>query len=205
MTILFCLLVTTGFLFAVLPNEMGRKVKDSEAKKQGYYVLVALFFASFWMLMRVTFLVEEKSLYENPLLEVHVAFLFLFVGLFVLVSLLSYYQRHHEEDSDKKGGPDQKAFEVIFITIGLMEGIVAGLEFGGVAPQIGNVLVFVFGTKSSILSYLSVFTVIFAFSLPFILQRLGKNKTGDAGDQEDEDNDEGNDLVGDSPFLRIIG
>ena len=219
MTILFCLLFTTGFLFAALPNEMEREAKDreakdreakdreakdreakdgeakdreakdgeakdgeakdskakdgeakdSKAKEQGRYVLVALFFASFWMLMRVTFLVEEKSLYKNPLLEVHEAFLFLFVGLFVLVPFLRYHRLHQGDQGAGK-------VEITLIAVGLMEGIVAGLEFGGVAPQIGNALVFVFGTKSSILlSYPSMVAVILAFSLPFILQSLGSS------------------------------
>ena len=85
MTILFCLLFTTGSLFAAPPAEIER----SEAKVLEHYVWIALFFASFWILMRATFLFEEQSLYgENPLLKVYGVFLILFAVLFGLLPFL---------------------------------------------------------------------------------------------------------------------
>ena len=187
MTILFCLLFTTGSLFAALPSEMGRGkekgsgAEESEKKVLERHVWIALFFASFWMLMRATFLFEEQPLYgENQLLDVHRAFLLLFVGLFVLLPAL-YRYRIYKNKSDSPGNPQSAEQDsqgsIILIVIGLVEGVIAGLELTNVSSQIGKVLIFVFGTGSSILSYFAMFTVILVFSIPFILQRLRKESS----------------------------
>lgn len=130
--------------------------------------------------MRATFLFEEQSLYgNNPLLEVHGAFLILFVGLFVLLLFLRYRNYKNNGKENNKGEDSRKELleTQILIVVGLVEGVIAVLEFSEVAPQIGKILVFVFGTGSSILSYISMFTVILVFSIPFILQHLGKESS----------------------------
>lgn len=177
MTILFCLLFTTGFLVTTSPEAKGSKAKVPET-----YVWFALFFAFFWVLMRVTFLFEEQSLYgNNPLLELHGAFLILFVGLFVLLPLLRYrnYKKNGKDNNKGEHCRKKDHDHSIWIVIGFAEGGIAVLEFGGVAQQIGTILVYTFGTGSSIWSYFSMFTVILVFALLFLLllQHLGKESS----------------------------
>ena len=178
MTILFCLLFTTGFLFAV-----DRQMEiEAEMKGQGrFYVWVALFFASFWVLMRATFLFEEQWMYKNPLLEVHKAFLILFVGLFVLLPSLRHLNyKNNGKDNNKKNGEHswKKLFKTdILIIVGLVDGTIMLLELGNDSPQIGKIFVFMFGTRSSISSYISMFIVIIVFALPFILQHMRKESS----------------------------
>ena len=202
MTILFCLLFTTGFLFAPLPTIEGSdakgikakvpehcagflaaspEAKESKAKVPELYVWIALFFASFWVLMRATFLFEEQWMYKNPLLEVHGAFLILFVSLFGFLPFLRH--QIHKNKPDGQGGNSAEKGPLrnrIFFVVTLLEGVVvAVLELGSgdVSPQIENILVYTFGTGSSILSYLSMFTVILVFALPFLLQHLRKESS----------------------------
>lgn len=68
----------------------------------------------------------------------------------------------------------------ILIVVGLIEVTIAVLELSNIAnvsPRIGTIFIYTFGTRSSISSYLFMFTVILVFALPFLLLHLRKESS----------------------------
>ena len=164
-----------SFLFMSIFIAITSAGKDKESKRTMIFLLTALFFASFWMLMRITFLAEKLTIYrEDPLLSLNYMIFLALVALYVHIATTLWRGSKRYE----------KYLNILLSIAGVAIGVL-GL-FKDSLPSVGgrsisDVLVRIFGTEGSHLTYIGVLLFLLIVYFPNILRLLGEDrKDGDS-------------------------
>lgn len=123
----------------------------------------ALFFATFWMLMRITLLVEKSAVYpEGPLLPLNYLVFIAFMALYVhLVAKLW-----------RDLGRDEKNFNIFLGVSGVAIGVLGFFPGPLPAEWVRDTLIGFFGTGGSLLTYMGVLLFLLIVYFPHILRWL---------------------------------
>ena len=163
-----------SFLFMAIFVAITSARQDKESKRTMIFLLTALFFASFWMLMRIAFLTEKLAIYpEDPLLSLNYMIFLALVALYVhIVTTLWRGSKRYE-----------KYLNVLLSIAGVAIGVL-GLFKDSLSSADGisipAVLVRIFGTEGSHLTYIGVLLFLLIVYFPNILRLLGDDrKDGD--------------------------
>ena len=153
---------------------MTRNSKNEEApeiKRTLFLVTLALFFATFWMLMRIAFLTEKLSIYpEDPLLMFNWLIFLAFVALYVQLVATRWPKSERYE----------RLLNIVLSIAGVAVGFVGLFEGGSRTVEwIPDALVNVFGTGSSPETYVAVLLFLFVVHFPYILRLLLRLLEGD--------------------------
>ena len=155
MTLLFAVLFVTVFVASTSRPE-GQDVPFR-------LFVAALFFATFWMLMRITFLIEKFSLYpykDDSLLTYNYFIFCVFALLYIyLVSTIWTRLRLSE-----KLGSIFQALTLVVAVIGLLVS-----HDSMYMKQVPEMLVSLFGTESSFSTYIAVLLLLLIFHFPYII------------------------------------
>ena len=160
MSALFTILFVTFFITLAFKEDLVKQDTLSRLTN-------ALFFASFWVLMRITFMVEKFSIFnvEDDPLFIFNFFIFL-LFLFALTNLLTALKNKSYTGSDKFKYDS-------FSILGIME---LFLSITGFASQMldthymPDLLVHLFGTRSDGLTYFFIGLLLFLLFFPSILR-----------------------------------
>ena len=168
MTTLFAILFATIFVTTTRYSKNEKDPEDPEAreiKSSMSLLALALLFATFWVLMRITFLTEKLSIYpEDPLLIFNWLIFLVFVALYVhLVTRFWPKPERYEKHLDL-------ALSIASVVIGVMGILGASLS----VDWIPEALVHVFGTGSSPLTYIAVLLFLFVVHFPHLLRVVEK-------------------------------
>ena len=179
MTALFAILFATVVITMIWNSKKEDSEKEcSENKRMLFLVTLALFFATFWMLMRIAFLTEKLSVYpEDPLLMFNWLIFLAFVVLYVqlAVSRWSISERY------------EKLLGIILSVTGIAVGFTGLFEGSSrVLEWIPGALVGIFGTGSSPETYIAVLLFLFVVHFPYVLRFLLRLLEGD---QKRDDSD----------------
>ncbi len=167
MAALFMILFVTFFITLAL-------MKDCEKQGPLSRLANALFFASFWVLMRITFMVEKFTIFkvEDDRLFIFNFFIFL-LFLFALTNLLTALKNKPDTDSHNF---DFKYNS--FSILGIME---LFLSITGFASQMlethymSDILVHLFGTRNDPLTYPFIGLFLLLVFFPSILRALNSS------------------------------
>ena len=178
MTTLFALLFATIFIVKTWDSKNKKdsaRERRSENRRMTNLLMLALLFATFWVLMRIAFLEEKLSVYpEDPLLMYNWLILLTFMVVYVhlVISLWS------------KPGRYERYLERIFSIAGIGLGVI-GLLGGGSGYQewISDTLVRTFGTGGSPLTYMAVLLFLLVIHFPHILRLLEDDPRSDDPEQ----------------------
>lgn len=155
MTTLFAVLFMTIFI---------ARTSGPEGRRMVGLLAPALVFATFWVVMRITFLMEKSSLYPgDPLLRFNWLVFLVFVALWLYLVTTSRngferYERH---------------LSVFLGIAGVVLGILGLFRDHGLGDWIPDMLVGTFGTGSSFLTYMAVLLFLVILFFPRILHALG--------------------------------
>ena len=168
MTTLFSILFATMFITTTRYSKNEKESEDPEAreiKRSMSLLALALLFATFWVLMRITFLTEKLSIYpEDPLLIFNWLIFLVFSALYVyLVIRLWPKPERYERRLDL-------ALSIANVVISVMVILGASLS----VEWIPEVLVRVFGTGSTPLTYIAVLLFLFVVHFPHLLRVVEK-------------------------------
>ena len=165
-----------SFLFMAIFVAITSARQDRESKRTMIFLLTALFFASFWMLMRIAFLTEKLEIYpEDPLLSLNYMIFLALVALYVhIVTTLWRGSKRYE-----------KYLNVLLSIAGVAIGVLGLFKDSLPSTEgisIPAVLVRIFGTGGSHLTYIGVLLFLLIVYFPNILRLLGEDrKDGDPG------------------------
>lgn len=173
LTTLFAVLFVTIFISmekASAPGEYGtsgEKVMDSTNRRMLVQLVVALFFATFWMLMRITFLTEKLAVYPgDPLLSLNYLIFLALIALYVhLVTRLW-----------RDFGRYEKHFNLFLSAAGVAVGVLGLFQDLLPAGWIRGILVNLFGTGGSLLTYIGVLLFLLVVYFPHILRWLDPDR-----------------------------
>ena len=168
MTTLFVILFATMFITTTRYSKNEKDPEDPEAREirsSMSLLALALLFATFWVLMRITFLTEKLSIYpEDPLLIFNWLIFLVFAALYVhLVTRFWPKPERYERHLDL-------ALSIASVVIGVMGILGASLS----VEWIPEALVHVFGTGSSPLTYIAVLLFLFVVHFPHLLRFVEK-------------------------------
>lgn len=171
MTTLFAFLFATVFITTTRYSKSERDPKDPkdpeirELESSMFLLALSLLFATFWALMRITFLTEQLTIYpEAPRLIFDWLIFLVFVALYVHLITRSWskskrYEKHLS-----------LALSIASVVIGVM-----GLLGNFLSVEwIPEVLVDVFGTGSIPETYIAVLLFLFVVHFPHILRLVEK-------------------------------
>ena len=172
MTALFTILFATVVITMIWNSKKEDSKKErSENKRMLFLVTLALFFATFWMLMRIAFLTEKLSVYpEDPLLMFNWLIFLAFVALYVqlVVSRWSKSERY------------ERLLGIVLSIAGIAVGFTGLFEGSSrVLEWIPGALVGVFGTGSSPETYVAVLLFLLVVHFPYIVRFLLRLLEGD--------------------------
>lgn len=178
MTTLFAFLFAAIFITTTRYSKNAKDPEDPEAreiKSSTSLLALALLFATFWVLMRITFLKEKLSIYpEDPLLIFNWLIFLVFAALYVhLVTRLWPKSKRYERRLDL-------ALSLASVVIGVMGVLGSALS----VEWIPEALVRVFGTGSTPLTYIAVLLFLFVVHFPHLLrvvERWGSEGSGRDG------------------------
>ena len=165
-----------SFLFMAIFVAITSARQDKEPKRTMIFLLTALFFASFWMLMRIAFLTEKLTIYPgDPLLSLNYMIFLALVALYVhIVTTLWRGSKRYE-----------KYLNVLLSIAGVAIGVLGLFKDSLPSTEgisIPAVLVRIFGTEGSHLTYIGVLLFLLIVYFPNILRLLGEDrKDGDPG------------------------
>lgn len=160
MSALFMILFVTFFITLAFKEDLVKQDTLSRLTN-------ALFFASFWVLMRITFMVEKFTVFnvEDDQLFIFNFFIFL-LFLFALANLLTALK------NESYNGSDKFKYDSLSI-VGVMELL---LSITGFANQMldthhmPHILVHLFGTRSNGLTYFFIGLLLFLLFFPSTLR-----------------------------------
>ena len=158
-------------------DEENRKKKENREKeeRQGRIrlLLAALFFASFWVLMRGAFLTEKLTIYpEDPLLELNYLIFLALVALYVHIATTLWRGSKRYE----------KYLNVLLSIAGVAVGVVGLFKESLSADWVSELLVGLFGTGGSSQTYIGVLLFLLVVYFPNILRSLdGDGRPDDPG------------------------
>ena len=158
MSVLFMILFGTFFITLAFKEDPV----DQDTRSR---LTNALFFASFWVLMRITFMMEKFSIFDvkdDPLFIFNFFIFLLF--LFALINLLTDLNNKHKFK-----------YGFSFSVLGIMELFLSITGFASQmlgTQQMPNILVHLFGTESDCLTYFFIGLLLFLllFFFPSILR-----------------------------------
>ena len=172
MTALFAILFATVVITMIWNSKKEDSKKErSENKRMMFLVTLALFFATFWMLMRIAFLTEKLAIYpEDPLLMFNWLVFLAFVALYVQLVASRW--------------PKSKRYERLLNIVLSVAGIAVGFtglfeSSSRVLEWIPGALVGIFGTGSSPETYIAVLLFLFVVHFPYVLRFLLRLLEGD--------------------------
>lgn len=168
MTTLFAILFATMFITTTRYSKNEKDPEDPEAreiKSSMSLLALALLFATFWVLMRITFLTEKLAIYpEDPLLIFNWLIFLVFAALYVhLVTRFWPKPERYEKHLDL-------ALSIASVVTGVMGILGASLS----VERIPKALVHVFGTGSTPLTYIAVLLFLFVVHFPHLLRFVEK-------------------------------
>ena len=145
-----------------IPEDEGnREKKEREGRIR--LLLAALFFASFWVLMRGAFLTEKLEIYpEDPLLELNYLIFLALVALYVHIATTLWRGSKRYE----------KYLNVLLSIAGVAVGVVGLFKDSLSADWASDLLVGLFGTGGSHLTYIGVLLFLLVVYFPNILRSL---------------------------------
>lgn len=171
MTILFAILFVTIFVVKVWDSQNR---SDSENNRMKSLLSLALFFATFWVLMRFTFLLEKLSVYpEDPLLIYNV---FIFLGFLVIYI-------HQVASRWPRTERYEKRLELVMSIAGIAIAIVVVVAERLPNTWIAEAFIRTYGTGSSAWTYVAVLLLLLVVYFPHILQCLDGDKGTEGSDQ----------------------
>ena len=163
MTFLFAFLGATVAITAIwnLKNK-----EDSENKRATSLVMFALIFASFWVVMRFTFIMEKMTIYSEDPLKMYnwvifVVFLFFYIWLFVTSWSMS--------------GIYDKVLNLLPIIATIHISVRAVMDGSYFVERTLLILVDVFGTGSSPETYITVILFLLVIFFPGFLRSLDRD------------------------------
>ncbi len=178
LTTLFAVLFVTIFISmekasATEPSAPGEhgtseeKARDPTNRRMLVQLVLALFFATFWMLMHITFLVEKLAVYpEDPLLPLNYL---IFLALIVLyVHLVTKLWRDL--------GRYEKSFNIFLSVPGVAIGVLGFFPGSLPAEWVRDTLIGLFGTGGSLLTYIGVLLFLLVVYFPHILRWLDPDR-----------------------------
>ena len=178
MTALFALLFATIFIVKTWNSKNKRDLaeeRNSENRRMTTLLVLALLFATFWVLMRIAFLEEKLSIYpEDPLLMYNWLILLTFMAVYVHLAI-SRWPKHRRYEG---------YLDLIFSIAGFALSVI-GLLGGssGYQEWISDTLVRIFGTGSSPLTYMAVLLFLLVIHFPHILRLLEDDPKSDDPEQ----------------------
>lgn len=132
--------------------------------------MAALFFASFWVLMRGAFLTEKLAIYpEDPLLELNYLIFLALVALYVHIATTLWRGSKRYE----------KYLNVLLSIAGVAVGVVGLFKESLSATWVSDLLVGLFGTGGSSLTYIGVLLFLLIVYFPNILRSLDGDVSSD--------------------------
>lgn len=174
MTLLFAVLFVTFFV----ANTSRPEGQDIPFR----LLMAALFFATFWPLMRITFLIEKLSLYpDDPLLGYNYGIFCVFAAPYIyLVSIIWTRLKLSEQLGS-----------ILLSALSPVVNVVIGLPVSYVHMNmkwVPEMLVSLFGTGSSFSTYIAVILLLlifhFFFHFPYILDLSANPKRQGRGDRD---------------------
>ena len=173
MTILFAILFVTIFVVKVWDS---RNRSDSENNRMKSLLSLALFFATFWVLMRFTFLLEKLSVYpEDPLLIYNVLIFLGFLAIYI----------HQVASRWPRTERYEKRLELVMSIAGIAIVIVVFVAERLPNTWIAEAFIRTYGTGSSSWTYVAVLLLLLVVYFPHILQCLDGDKGPEGSDQPD--------------------
>ena len=172
MTALFAVLFATVVITMIWnSNKEDSKEERSENRRMLFLVTLALFFATFWMLMRIAFLTEKLSIYpEDPLLMFNWLIFLAFVALYVQLATTRW----------PRSEPYERLLNIVLSVAGIASGFAGVFQVGSRAAEwIPDVLVDLFGTGSSPETYVAVLLFLLVVHFPYIVRFLFRLLEGD--------------------------
>ena len=175
MTTLFAFLFATVFITTTRYSKSGKDPKDPETgelESSMSLLALSLLFATFWVLMRITFLTEQLTIYPETSRVIFDWLIFLvFVALYVhLVTRFWLKSERYKRHLDL-------ALSLASVVIGVM-GILGNFLSVEWIPE---VLVDVFGTGGTPETYVAVLLFLFVVHFPHLLrvvEKWGSNQDG---------------------------
>ena len=165
MTSLFAILFATVVITMIWNSKKEDSKKErSENRRMLFLVTLALFFATFWMLMRIAFLTEKLSIYpEDPLLMFNWLIFLAFVALYVQLAITRW----------PRSEPYERLLSIALSVAGIAGGFAGVFQVGSRAAEwIPDALVNIFGTGSSLETYVAVLLFLFVVHFPYIFRFL---------------------------------
>ena len=149
-------------------DEGDREKKEREGRIR--LLLAALFFSTFWVLMRGAFLTEKLDVYpDDPLLELNYLIFLALVALYVHIATTLW------RDSKRY----EKYLNVLLSIAGVAVGVVGLFKESLSTEWASELLVELFGTGGSSLTYIGVLLFLLVVYFPNILRSLdGDRKLG---------------------------
>lgn len=162
---------------SVSETSENRKIpedRENREKKERHgrirLLLAALFFASFWVLMRGAFLTEKLAIYpEDPLLELNYLIFLALVALYVHIATTLWRGSKRYE----------KYLNVLLSIAGVAVGVVGLFKESLSATWVSDLLVGLFGTGGSSLTYIGVLLFLLVVYFPNILRSLDGDVSSD--------------------------
>ena len=160
MTFLFAFLGATVAITAIwnLKNK-----EDSENRRATSLVMFALVFASFWVVMRFTFIMEKMTIYsEDPLRTHNWAIFLVFFSFYVWIFITSWH----------RSGIYDKVLNLLPIIASIPISIILAMDGSHFVERTLLILVDVFGTGSSPETYITVILFLLVIFFPGFLRSL---------------------------------
>ena len=171
MTILFILLSVT---ILVVRTWDSKNRSALENKRMMTLLSLALFFATFWVVMRFTFLLEKLSVYpEDPLLIFNA---FIFLGFLVVYI-------HHVASRWPRAERYERRLELILGIAGVAIAIMGFFVDRLPTTWISDAFIRTFGTGSSLGTYVVMLLFLLVVHFPHILRYLDEGRKCDGSDQ----------------------
>lgn len=162
-TTLFAVLFATIFI-AITFEEREADGGEPTIGSMLTQLSIALFFATFWMLMRITFLLEKLSIYpEDPLLAMN------YLIFLAVVALYAHLVNKHWKRSKRY----ERQLQAVLSVAGVGVAVIGLFEQPLTLRLMPDLLIGLFGTGSSLLTYLGVLLFLLIVFLPGILRTWG--------------------------------
>ena len=173
MTILFTILFATIFVVRAWDSQNR---SDSENNRMMTLVSLALVFATFWILMRFTFLLEKLSVYPDDPLLIYNVFIFLVFPVAYIHHVVSRWSRaeRYEKQLDL-------VLSIVSIAVPIMGFVVKYIP----NTWISEAFIRIFGTRSSPWTYVAVLLLLLVVHFPHILRYLDEDRKHEDSDRPD--------------------
>ena len=153
-----------AFLFTILFVTISIAIYAGEELRQRMMsdLTLALLFASFWVLMRITFMVEKYSIFATKEDQLFYSNFLIFAVFFLAYILLFHFSKSKKSAGNPRSDKWETTKHYIQITLWILQVLLATVGYSWMP----SILIRIFGTGSDWLSYFFIFLLlIFAFFL----------------------------------------